>query len=232
LQTSRTLDALLHNATVSCLCPGLWMQVRPIVDSRNATSLVAMSCWTYDQVDDAARYMNASAVQLLNDTAWGLPGAPGGNGLTPGQGAVAWSNSLSRGVRGFSIGFTSLTTQFIAQAHARLMPVYAWTVDFPADIETVIDLGADGILTNDAPTVIGVVQSRLSEALAYAPPPRSFSVGVLSGAVIGSVLAGILLGVLVAAGIQRQGCCKRSSRSGSPAGFYQPYSAMAVVDGA
>lgn len=89
-----------------------------------------MSCWTFPQLADAVVTMNASARQLLNDTAWGMPGQPGGENLTPAQGAAAWANYLSLGIRGFSVGFETLTPAFIQQAHARLLPVYAWTVDY------------------------------------------------------------------------------------------------------
>lgn len=112
--------------------PSLCLQIRPIVDKYNAASLVAMSCWTFPQLADAVLTMNASARQLLNDTAWGMPGQPGGENLSSAQAAAAWANYLALGIRGFSVGFETLTPTFIQQAHARLLPVYAWTVDSAA----------------------------------------------------------------------------------------------------
>jgi glycerophosphoryl diester phosphodiesterase len=37
----------------------------------------------------------------------------------------------------------------VARAHALGVPVLAWTVDDPADVERVVDAGVDGVITND-----------------------------------------------------------------------------------
>jgi glycerophosphoryl diester phosphodiesterase len=44
---------------------------------------------------------------------------------------------------------------YVAQAHARGHQVYVWTVDEPADVEYVRDLGVDTIITNRPAEVIG-----------------------------------------------------------------------------
>ena len=38
--------------------------------------------------------------------------------------------------------------RFVARAHARGHRVYVWTVDDPADVDYVLDLGVDTIITN------------------------------------------------------------------------------------
>lgn len=110
------------------------------------------------QVADAVTYMNASARQFLNNTAWGLTGQPG-SPQYPGAASVSvsaaaapfllqqpddvgelplWSYYLVAGVRGFSLGYQYLTPEFIREAHARLLPVFAWTADDPSDISSLI----------------------------------------------------------------------------------------------
>jgi glycerophosphoryl diester phosphodiesterase len=47
--------------------------------------------------------------------------------------------------------FGSVTPKMIAEAHALGLPVIPWTVNTTADIERLMDLGVDGIIT-DYPT--------------------------------------------------------------------------------
>ncbi len=46
--------------------------------------------------------------------------------------------------------------RLVAAAHARRMQVHVWTVDTPADIDAVLDLGVDGVMT-DRPDVLRAV---------------------------------------------------------------------------
>lgn len=53
-----------------------------------------------------------------------------------------------------------VTHAFIRQAHARDWPVHVWTVDDPSDMNSLLDMGVDGIIT-DRPSVLRqVLQSR------------------------------------------------------------------------
>ena len=44
--------------------------------------------------------------------------------------------------------------EFVARAHARGNKVYVWTVDEPADVEFVLALGVDAIITNRPADVV------------------------------------------------------------------------------
>lgn len=192
-------------------------QIRPVVDRYNASSLVLMDCWTYDQVADAVTYMNASARQLLNDTAWGLSGMPGSAGLDEPTLRGAWSAALTAGVRGFSMSSPFLTAQFVAAAHLRLLPVNVWTVDDAASVNAFIDMGVDGILTNDVAAVGAIVASRLQQALTPADS-EAVTRGVLVSAAVGSGLGGLLIGALLLAVVRSSACCRCGKRSSVGAG--------------
>lgn len=44
----------------------------------------------------------------------------------------------------------------IADAHARGLDFWVWTLDDEADAERLIDLGIDGVITNDVPTILAL----------------------------------------------------------------------------
>jgi glycerophosphoryl diester phosphodiesterase len=50
--------------------------------------------------------------------------------------------------------------QFVERAHARGHPVFVWTVDQPADVDYVLDLGVDTIITNRPTQVQAQLQNR------------------------------------------------------------------------
>jgi glycerophosphoryl diester phosphodiesterase len=51
--------------------------------------------------------------------------------------------------------------EFVAKAHARGYPVYVWTVDRPRDVEFVLDLGVDTVITDRPREVIQEIDRRL-----------------------------------------------------------------------
>jgi len=57
-------------------------------------------------------------------------------------------------------GLTLVDERFVATAHDRGLQVHVWTIDDPAEMTELLDLGVDGIMT-DRPTVLReVLQSR------------------------------------------------------------------------
>jgi glycerophosphoryl diester phosphodiesterase len=71
---------------------------------------------------------------------------------------------LPVGVRSAGPGLHVLRAEpeFVAKAHARGYPVYAWTVDAPQDVEFVLDLGVDTIITNRPRAVIDQIDKRVA----------------------------------------------------------------------
>lgn len=70
----------------------------------------------------------------------------------------AWRDgSLPSGVRiaGPSIGTLRRHPSYVGRVHARGHRVHAWTVDEPADIDLVLGLGVDAIITNRPSEVLG-----------------------------------------------------------------------------
>ena len=56
-------------------------------------------------------------------------------------------------------GVTLVDRRFVAAAHARGLAVHVWTIDEPAEMDRLLDLGVDGIMT-DRPAVLRQVLER------------------------------------------------------------------------
>jgi glycerophosphoryl diester phosphodiesterase len=63
------------------------------------------------------------------------------------------------GIAGPSLALVRAEPEFVARAHARGNSVYVWTVDEPADVEFVLGLGVDAVITNRP----GAVVERLAQ---------------------------------------------------------------------
>ncbi len=63
------------------------------------------------------------------------------------------------GIAGPSLALVRAEPEFVARAHARGNSVYVWTVDDPTDVEFVLGLGVDAVITNRP----GAVVERLAQ---------------------------------------------------------------------
>lgn len=57
-------------------------------------------------------------------------------------------------------GVTIVDARFVRAAHRRSLPVHVWTIDDPAEMHRLLDLGVDGIMTDQPEVLRGVLRSR------------------------------------------------------------------------
>ncbi len=95
-------------------------------------------------------------VALSSGDAWMSVGQPGASPNLGGIDIDDYAGSLpkaaaAQGYDAVSPTFRSVTPEMIAEAHELGLPVIPWTVNTTADMERLMDLGVDGIIT-DYPT--------------------------------------------------------------------------------
>jgi glycerophosphoryl diester phosphodiesterase len=57
-------------------------------------------------------------------------------------------------------GLTVVNERFVQRAHASGRPVHVWTVDDPAEMRHLLDLGVDGLMTDRTDVLRDVLVSR------------------------------------------------------------------------
>ncbi|MDR7083623.1 glycerophosphoryl diester phosphodiesterase [Arthrobacter ginsengisoli] len=114
-------------------------------------------------------------VALSSGDAWLQIGQPGASPNLGGIDIDTYGGSLAKaaaaqGYDAVSPTFRSVTPGMIAEAHELGLPVIPWTVNTTADMERLMDLGVDGIIT-DYPTRLRTVMEERGLKLpkAYAP---------------------------------------------------------------
>ena len=105
------------------------------------------------------------ALNVLTNTAYWELGQPGPSTWMGGVdiddfGGSVVAAAAGRGYDAISPSFTLLTPAFVADAHAADLDVIPYTVDEIADIEAVLDLDCDGLISNVPSRVRSVMAER------------------------------------------------------------------------
>ncbi len=91
---------------------------------------------------------------------------------SPGPGGIARLRSASYGLPGGDLpagcvqvpprfrGRTLTDRRFVAAAHARDLQVHVWTIDDPVEMTELLDIGVDGIMTDQPAVLRGVLAER------------------------------------------------------------------------
>ncbi|TDC52264.1 glycerophosphodiester phosphodiesterase [Jiangella ureilytica] len=154
---------------------GSWPDLRVNIDVKSAGAVVPLArvldrTRAHDRVcvasfSDARRraVVRRVASPVATSAGQALIAAFVGAASTPG--ARRFAASVLRGVDCLQVpatfrGRTVVTTATVAAAHAAGRQVHVWTVNEPAEMRRLLDLGVDGIITDRADLLRDVLESR------------------------------------------------------------------------
>jgi glycerophosphoryl diester phosphodiesterase len=130
--------------------------VRPLVDVLRATNSwdrVCLTSFSGSRLDATRRLLpqpvcSATAPAGIGAIRAGLPVK------------TLATRFATRSVRCAQIPYSMATSRFLARAHAAGLQVHAWTVNDPAMMGKLLDLGVDGIMTDETAMLRDVLVSR------------------------------------------------------------------------
>lgn len=126
---------------------GLMPDIAKLVNERGMADQVLMGPWTTAEAVEARRNLPDTPVVLI--------------GSIPAVRPEGWFADLVRqGVRGFNSAAGSVNAEFMREAARRGMPVFAWTVNDPAEMRRLAALGVTGILTDDPALCVETLAAR------------------------------------------------------------------------
>ena len=151
----QSFPAMRFNLEIKAATPGLIERTLELVAPRAATTLLAAA---HDGImaDLRARVaesgvavaIGASAGDVLGFVRAALDGKP------PPPGPMALQVPPDFG------GRPLVTRRFVEHAHAHGLHVHVWTVNEPAEIERLLDLGVDGVMSDFPGRVVAAIASR------------------------------------------------------------------------
>ena len=109
---------------------------RTLVELRKVAPDIPTTCLTIE-----SQGMNTVAPAADGKSPWHAGLSLGDHGSVPALAAAA-------GCSTWSVFWRNLTPALLQDAHARRLTVLVWTVNNPADMERLIDMGVDGIITD------------------------------------------------------------------------------------
>jgi glycerophosphoryl diester phosphodiesterase len=115
-----------------------------VVEKAGMTDQVLFSSFDPAAVDRIREIAPRLPIAVITQKPWLTPEETGGGKLYP----------------AINSSFKNLNEKNIRLAHAAGIEVHAWTVNTPADMEKVISLGVDGIITNHPDRLIDVLRQK------------------------------------------------------------------------
>jgi glycerophosphoryl diester phosphodiesterase len=113
-----------------------------VVEKAGMTDQVLFSSFDPAAVDRIREKAPRLPIAVITQKPWATPEEAGGGKLYP----------------AINSAFKNLSEKNIRLAHAAGLQVHAWTVNTPGDMEKVISLGVDGIITNHPDRLIDLLQ--------------------------------------------------------------------------